>query len=146
MRTSKYVVDTNIIIYLVTQSPANLLARLQPIIEQVEEGTLSLVVPAIVFAEAVFVLQSLKNSTGHRVFTKQQIASVLTTLSDTDGFEVESKTVLKDALLLYADKNVDFADAYLSALAQHTNEVVLTFDSNFQKLQANHTIPPSLSN
>ncbi|HAG06785.1 MAG TPA: PIN domain nuclease, partial [Peptococcaceae bacterium] len=46
------------------------------------------------------------------------------------------------ALQDMAEKNVDFADAYLAALARAQEESICSFDNNFEKLNVRWVTPP----
>ncbi|WP_051330856.1 type II toxin-antitoxin system VapC family toxin [Aneurinibacillus terranovensis] len=56
--------------------------------------------------------------------------------------EVDNKEILLTALFNYAKHNVDFADAYLAAKAEHISGYVATFNTkDFNKMGVNSIAP-----
>ncbi|WP_240319230.1 PIN domain-containing protein [Deinococcus wulumuqiensis] len=62
------------------------------------------------------------------------MAAALLQLLRLPGVEAVEGEVVRSALSLYAEKNVDFADAYLAALAQEKGLSVGSFDRDLGKL------------
>jgi len=87
-----------------------------------------LLVPVVVIAEVVWVLSSRYG------YTRAEIASALQPFVSADGIRVEGDEAVSEALALMSEKNVDFADAYLAAVAAKRREPVATFDADFKRL------------
>ncbi|WP_258360724.1 hypothetical protein [Moorella sulfitireducens (nom. illeg.)] len=59
-----------------------------------------------------------------------------------DGIYPESRALLILALKDMAEKNVNFVDAYLAALAGNQEEAICSFEVDFQKLGVKWVAPP----
>jgi len=59
-----------------------------------------------------------------------------------DGICPDNPDLLIQSLKDMADNNVDFADAYLAALARTRSEAVCSFDTGSAKLNVSLVIPP----
>lgn len=95
-----------------------------------ERGELVLRLSVVVLAEVIWVL-------GRRYsHTKEQIAESLQHVVTADGIDVEAADDVLDALQMMVDRNVDFVDAYVAAIANRRGESVATFDADFRKLGA----------
>ncbi|MFZ5897728.1 MAG: PIN domain-containing protein [Bacillota bacterium] len=90
----------------------------------------------LVVAEIVWVLSSFYK------YAKSQIAVTLISFLGADGIYAENPALLIQALQDMAEKNVDFADAYLAALARTQKESICSFDNNFEKLNVRWVTPP----
>ncbi|ACV58236.1 PIN domain-containing protein [Alicyclobacillus acidocaldarius] len=129
-------VDTNIIIRAVTGQPPDMAHRLLPILHQAAQGDFELVVPSIVVAEAVYVLE------GTLGFSRKDVARALRAFCGLKGVELEEFEVILTALSDYEETHVDFADAYLGAKVKLTGDVVLTWNSkDFRKIGASYEAP-----
>src|SRR5260370_34173906 len=98
-------IDTNIIIRFLTGDDPKKQAACTSLFERVETGELSVVVPDVIIAEAVYVLSS--PSLYHH--TRQEVAELLTPLLQLPHLEVQNRQTLLRALRVYADtKGLDF--------------------------------------
>jgi predicted nucleic acid-binding protein len=123
----QYLLDTNVVVRFLMGEPreqANASARL---VARSDRGEVSLLLPAAVFAECVFVLESYYGR------SKKAIAQSLMTFIQGPGIEVPEMKLLIDALKRYAEKNLSFIDAYLAAASADRNIPVASFDSDFRK-------------
>lgn len=136
------IVDTNIIIRFITNDPSNMAEQLNPYLQQVADGTLIWVIDTMVVAESVWVLQTLKDAQGNKLYTKQQISQTLKKLIMTPGVETAERNLLIDTLNDYANCNVDFVDAYLAAKSRASGEDILTWNVNdFHRLGVTYDEP-----
>ncbi|MCL6625326.1 PIN domain-containing protein [Alicyclobacillus shizuokensis] len=123
-------VDTNIIIRAVTGHPPEMAGKLPPLLTQAEQGEFELVVPSVIVAECVYVLQSQYFS-----YTRQQIAYALKAFFSLQGVVLEEQAVILRALSDYERTTVDFQDAYLAAKSHLSGEPVLTWNvKDYNKL------------
>jgi predicted nucleic acid-binding protein len=104
-------VDTNVIIRFLTNDHPEHSEAARKLIIQAYEGKYTLWMHPLVIAECCYVLEG--SQYGH---SREVIANRLISLLNSKGFKVESETILA-ALELYAQHNIDFEDAYMSALA-----------------------------
>lgn len=120
--------DTNIIIRAVTGHPPEMAAKVPPILKQAEQGEIELVVPSVVVAESVYVLEKLG-------YSRDQVAYALRAFYSIQGVLLEESNVILTALIDYERTNVDFADAYLAAKSKLMDGSVLTWNAkDFNKL------------
>jgi len=66
--------------------------------------------------------------------SRKIILKYLLTLLSINNFEITDKELLKDALLYYVEKNIDFVDIIIFLKARSQNAEVLTFDKDFDKI------------
>lgn len=126
---SRAYVDANVILRFLTGDPPDMAAQAQALFLAVEQGQITLVIDAIVVAETVWVLQSFYG------YPPQAIARVLQDLLSHNGLEAEDKPGLLAALSLFADKNIDFADALVAVhMGQRGVPEIFSFDRHFDRL------------
>ena len=101
------------------------------IFRRVADGALRLIVTPIVVAELVYVTRSLF------AWTRRSTAERLGSLLEADGLAVTERTVIERALQLYrAHPRLDFADAYLAAIALEVGPAaVASFDTDFDGVE-----------
>ncbi|MDI9260651.1 PIN domain-containing protein [Alicyclobacillus sendaiensis] len=129
-------VDTNIIVRAVTGQPPDMAQRLLPVLHQAARGQFELVIPSIVVAEAVYVLEETLG------FSRKDVGKALRAFCGLKGVKLEEFEVILTALSDYEGTNVDFADAYLGAKAKLYGDVVLTWNArDFKKIGARHEAP-----
>jgi predicted nucleic-acid-binding protein len=105
--------------------------------KKVENHELTLMIPTVVIAECCWLLKSFYQ------LEKSLIEEYLTDILQSVNVEPEEETVI-DALRLYAEKNVDFADALLS-FKSSSNLPVLTWDKkDFKRLNCEYFSPNEL--
>ncbi len=66
--------------------------------------------------------------------SRKVIFKYLLTLLSINNFEITDKELLKEALLNYVEKNIDFVDIIIFLKARSQNAEVLTFDKDFDKI------------
>ncbi len=129
MQKIRAYLDANVILRHLTEDPPDLADRSASIFRAADEGQMSLIIAQVALAEVVWVLQSFYG------LAKSKISKQLQAFLSNPNLEVPSRDHLLSALALYADKNIDFADALLSAIALAEGPaVVCSFDSDFEKV------------
>ena len=104
-------IDADVILrYLLNDHPDHSQAS-SKLMEEVERGGAEAYIHDVVIAEVVWALEKFYE------VSKSNIRDVLTELISMRGIAVSDRTVLSRALWIYADKDVDFVDALLGALA-----------------------------
>lgn len=121
-------VDANILLRFITKDVPGQNSRVRAVMQRAADGDILLVVPSVIIAEVVWVLASVYK------YDRSAITGTLRELAIADGIEVEEQDVVLDALRLMETANVAYADAFLAAKARHHGEPVLTFDSDFRRL------------
>ena len=66
--------------------------------------------------------------------SRRIILKYLLTLLSINNFEITDQELLKDTLLYYVEKNIDFVDIIIFLKARSQNAEVLTFDKDFDKI------------
>ena len=121
--------DTNVLVRFLVNDHKEHHAEATKIFSAAEAGKQKIVVPALVVAETVFVLQSFYKQ------TPTAIASALGTFLSQTWLRVDERSVLLATLARYG-QGKHFVDAYLWALAKDQSLVVLTFDKQLAKESA----------
>ena len=122
-------VDSNVILRFLTGEPADLAAQASVLFDAVDRHELVLVIDEIVVAETVWVLQSFYG------YAHREIARVVQELLSHPGLEAEDKAGLLSALHLFAEKNVDFADALVAVHMERKGLTeIFSFDRHFDRL------------
>ena len=111
-----------------TGAPPDLAERAAGLLEEAQQGNVSLRVHPVVVAETVWVLESYYGN------SKAEISGVLIPLLEQPALRVEGARSVVGALEAMAEDNVDFADALLAVTARSRNEGVASFDRDFRKL------------
>jgi predicted nucleic-acid-binding protein len=131
VKADRVFVDTNLFLrYLTNDVPAQADA-VEALLRQAAGGEMVLVTNSLVLAEIVWVLASYYQRS--RVDIRDKVLAVL----NTPGLEVVDGDLVLQAITWYAEKNVDFIDAYNAAwsLVQDIN-VAYTFDQvHFSRIE-----------
>ena len=122
-------VDANLILRYLTKDPPNMAKASLKTFSAAQDGQICLILIPITVAEVVWVLESFYG------YPKDRIAVTITQFLHSDGLEVIDLDILIQALSLYHEKNIDFADALLavSALSRGPN-VIYSFDRHFNRI------------
>lgn len=123
-------VDANVLLRLLTNEPTEHAKRAEKLFRLASQGDLVLLIPAVVIAEVVWALASFYRYEG------SEIADGLRALVVADGVAVEAADAILDAFTLMVEQKVDFADAYLAAVATRRGEEVASFDDDLRRLGA----------
>jgi predicted nucleic acid-binding protein len=131
--------DTNVLVRLLTGDPPAQAERAAEALEAAAEGRFTLVVPDLVLAELAYVLTSAG-------VERERAAEHLARILDLPGVEVLDELVLRDTLDVWAGGRLDFADAYLAALARRVSDSgVLSFDRDLDRIPGVTRVDPSTS-
>jgi predicted nucleic-acid-binding protein len=124
---STSVVDANAIVALLLGGDRADSERARAFFEPVREGSAQAFIPSAVLAECAYVLTRI-----YKV-TRADTASKLLGLLDYRGVSVESAAARR-ALELYRDKNVDFVDALVVAIAHERGWQVFSSDRDLERM------------
>ena len=115
--------DTNLFLrYLTNDVPAQAEA-VETILQHAARGEISLVSTGLVMAEIVWTLESFYKQ------PRKRISDMLLAILNTPGLEVVDGDLVGQAAVWFADKNVDFIDAYNAAwMSRESVTTVCTFD------------------
>jgi predicted nucleic-acid-binding protein len=123
--------DTNLFLrYLTNDIPAQADA-VEQLIRRASAGEIVLVINSLVIAEIVWTLESYYGLTRDSV--KDKILAIL----NTPGIEAAEGDLLLQAIFWYADKNIDFIDAFNAAwMLTQGLETTYTFDrKHFSRIE-----------
>lgn len=134
---NKFLVDTNVLIRLIVKDDDAKYNTILKLVERVEKNEILLVVPTIVIAECCWLLKFFYKLDKHLV--SKYIIDIL----ESENVEPEEDSVI-NALKIFSEKNVDFADALLCV--KSSNDVpILTWDKKvFKKLNCEFYTPNEL--
>jgi predicted nucleic acid-binding protein len=125
-----YLVDTNLVIRFLTGEPEKQAELAAGFFQSSEADRITLQFCPIVVAEVVFVLTG--KIYGYR---RKTVAEKLLQFLRNPAFKVQELEVMEQALDLFSKRKIDFADAYLAALAMNSVCAVATFDKDFQGIK-----------
>lgn len=125
-------VDANVLVRHFTNDPPELAARARRLLRTTER----LFLADLVVAEVVYVLESYYEAPRPAVTTHVRSALSQPTIDVTDA------PVLLRALELYEFERLDFAEAYLAALAEATGATVASFDRSLDRVETVTRLEP----
>ncbi|MFJ5717780.1 PIN domain-containing protein [Neobacillus sp. NPDC093127] len=134
---SKLFVDTNVMIRLIIKDDFSKLETLTKLIKKVENGEFTLVIPTIVIAECCWLLKSYYH------LDKQQISEYIIAILESDHVEAE-ENIVTEALRIFSEKNVDFADALLSVKVRNSFPLLTWDQKDFKKLNCEYFKPEDI--
>ena len=123
MKADPIFVDTNLFLrYLTNDVPAQADA-VEKLLRQAADGKARLVTNGMVIAEIVWTLHS------YYQLEQADIQNKILAILNTSGLEIPDSNLILKAVIWYAEKNVDFIDAYNAAwMEQNAIEKIYTFD------------------
>ncbi|HET7771444.1 MAG TPA: PIN domain-containing protein [Chloroflexota bacterium] len=122
-------IDANIILRFLTDAPRALADRAASLFKAVDAGKCDVILEDVVLAEVIWTLAS------YYGMAKKEIADALLKLLGSQGVTNQDKETLQLALVLFHEKNLNFADALLAARARQTGEGALySFDKDFDRV------------
>jgi uncharacterized protein len=117
------VIDTNLLVRYLTEDDPSKANDVKRLLLKATQGEVRILIPSIVIAELVWVLQSFYK------LDRSEIVPLLNAILHTKGVEVSDKPVVSDAVALYRDGTTDFIDAWIVAFARSADvRVIFTFD------------------
>jgi len=115
--------DTNLFLRYLTDDVPEQADAVEHLLRRAADGEMVLVTNSLVIAEIVWVLESFYQ------LPRDEIRDKVLAILNTPGLEVVDTDVLLQAMTWYADKNVDFIDAYNAAwLLVQEMGAIYTFD------------------
>jgi predicted nucleic acid-binding protein len=125
----KVLIDSNVILRYLTKDPPKMAEAALKTFDDAKNGKVSLLLTPLTIAEIVWVLESFY---GH---SKAKIAETMAQFLFCDGLEVEDLNLIIEALTLCQGKNLDFADAFLAAIALRRGpQAIYSFDQHFNRV------------
>ena len=115
--------DTNLFLRFLTNDVPDQADKVETLLHRAGKGEVKLVTTGLVIAEIVWTLESFYQ------VPKADIQDKVLAILNTPGLEVENADLLLQAAVMYAEKNVDFIDAFNAAwMMKQDVENAYTFD------------------
>ena len=105
MKADRYFADTNLFLRYLTNDIPEQAGAVETLLKRAAKGELELVTNGLVIAEIVWTLES------YYALSRPEIQNRVLAILNTPGLEISGKEILFQAILWYAEKNVDFIDA-----------------------------------
>ncbi len=124
----RVVIDTNLLVRFLTEDDPRKAKAVDDLLSRAGKGELRILIPSIVIAELVWVLESFYH------MTPDEIAGLVEAILNTAGVEVTDKPILFSAVGLYRAKGMDFVDAWIMEFARNGGvNAIYTFDKKHFK-------------
>jgi uncharacterized protein len=122
------VLDTNLLVRYLTEDDPGKADAVENLLDMASRGEGRLLIPSVVIAELVWVLESFYKMEGSR------IAELIEALLDTPGLVVQENRLIRQALEIYRQKQIDFIDAWILTFArQRSVPRIYTYDKRHFK-------------
>ncbi|KKU91995.1 MAG: Nucleic-acid-binding protein contains PIN domain-like protein [Microgenomates group bacterium GW2011_GWA1_48_10] len=125
MRT--YFADANIFLRFLLQDVSDQFLAAKGYFDEAKKGEIELVVTSVIFFEVIYVL---RHDYG---LPKVEIIRLMGSLLSMPFLKFEEEDSLKATLVMWANKNLDLVDCYLSVKAEEQDAEVLTFDERLSR-------------
>ena len=124
-------VDTNVFLRFLTNDDAAKARRAEALFKKAVAGEVALETSLLVVAELVWTLESFYG------LARDDVAEKIGKILNTPNLYCDDRSRILEALDLYADKNVDFIDAYHGvALRDRDAVTVVTYDrKHFKRME-----------
>ena len=121
---NRILLDTNVVVRFLIRDNEEYFLKSVAIFQDIEEGKIEAMLMDFIVAEIVYVL--------HRIYrhSKKEIATTLKKLLLYEHLYTENKLITFEALEIYAEKNIDFADAVLCAKQRLEGFEIISFDKD----------------
>jgi uncharacterized protein len=138
MKADSTFIDTNLFLRFLTDDVPAQADAVEKLLQQAAQNKIHLITNSMVIAEIVWTLESYYER------ERQDIQNKILAILNTSGLEVAESNLILKAIIWYAEKNVDFIDAYNAAwMEQKGIEKIYTFDQkHFGRLDNVEAIKP----
>ncbi len=137
MEPERCFIDTNLFLRYLTDDIPHQAEAVERLLRRAAQGEIVLVTNSIVMAEIVWVLETVYH------LPRRSIAERVLAILNTPGLEVVDGEIILQAVVWYAELNIDFADAYNGAwMLSNDIESVYTFDRHLSRLPGVTSIAP----
>ncbi len=129
MKSTVYVIDTNVILRYLLADHEEFYDRVRAFMEEVRHGNKKVLILDSVIAECVYVLLKAYN------VPREEIAEKLAGILEYKGVVNSDRENLLEALAIFAVENIDIVDALVFAFGSlEENREVFSFDKDLKKL------------
>jgi uncharacterized protein len=132
------VIDTNLLVRYLTEDDTAKAKAVDDLLARAEQGRERLLVPSVVVAELVWVLES------YYQMRSNQVVELVEAMLSTPGLEVQDAPLIRAALVTYVAGDVDFIDAWIMEFARLRKvDRVYTFDKrHFKEIKGLKVVQP----
>lgn len=121
--SKKVVIDTNLFVRYLINDDQKKAEAVDNLLDKAIKGEVRIVVPSVVIAELVWVLESFYQ------MKADAILELVEAIINTSGLDVTDKSTVISALRLYKNRNIDFIDAWIIEFAKERGiKTIYTFD------------------
>jgi predicted nucleic acid-binding protein len=122
-------VDTNIFLRYLTGDDHPKYERCRGLFKRAVEGEVGLSTSVMVIAELIWTLLS------YYKVPKAEVVEKVSVIIGSENILIPDKNLLADALVLYAQKNIDFIDAYNAVFMKyHGFREIYSYDEDFDMI------------
>ena len=138
MKADATFVDTNLFLCFLTNDVPAQADAVEKLLRQAEQSKIQLVTNSLVIAEIVWTLESYYES------KREDIQNKILAILNTSGLHIPESDLILKAIIWYAEKNVDFIDAYNAAwMEQEGMKKIYTFDQkHFERFDDMEVMKP----
>jgi predicted nucleic-acid-binding protein len=131
MKAETVFADTNLFLRYLTDDVPSQADLVEALLRRAASGEVTLVTTGLVIAEIVWTLESFYH------ISKRDIQAKVLAILNTSGLNVADSDLVLQAIGTYAEKNVDFIDAYNAAwMLKHNTSRIFTFDQkHFNRIE-----------
>ncbi len=130
-------IDTNIFLRFLTADLPAQAERCAALIQRLRDGKEVAYVSSLAVAEIIWTLERFYR------LSKSEVAAKVSPLLKLKGLRVTNKQRFLGALALYAEKNINFTDAYIAIqMEQARSEEIYSYDKDFDRLEDVTRIEP----
>ncbi len=127
-KTKRIVIDTNLLIRYLVNDDARKAQVVDALLKKAGKGEVHILLPAIVAAELVWVLESFYR------MEAGEIADLVDSILNTPGLTVPDDVIVRSALKRYRTGGIDLVDAWIAAFTQEKGaHEIHTFDKKHFK-------------
>ncbi len=132
------VIDTNLLVRYLTDDEPQKAKAVDALLNSAGKGEIKILIPSIVIAELVWVLESFYK------MTADDITGLVEAILNTPGVDTQDKSVIKASLKLYRSKKIDLIDAWIIEFAKFKGaNRIYTFDKkHFRNAEEVEVVSP----
>ncbi|MEW6382305.1 MAG: PIN domain-containing protein [bacterium] len=130
-------IDTNLFLRYFTRDDEDKAQKVLNLLKRVEKNGEKIITSSLVIFEVIFTLESFYK------IPREEIKELMTPILGLRGLKLSDKEIYRQALDIYTQKKVSFADAFNAAFAMRKGiKEIYSYDKDFDKLEGiARTIP-----
>jgi len=122
------VIDTNLLVRYLTDDEPQKAKAVDTLLNRASKGELKILIPSVVVAELVWVLESFYK------LAAPEITELVQSILNTPGVDIQDKWIIKAALKIYRSKEIDLVDAWIIEFTKARGaKKIYTFDKKHFK-------------